>query len=77
LAVFGMIVALRKSKKCYVLTIPILYTALIYFPLNGFENRYSQPVYPLLLIFAGYGISYFKDKFSLLNLRNIYSSKGF
>ena len=72
LAVFGMIVALRKSKKYYVLTIPILYTALIYFPLNGFENRYSQPVYPFILIFVGFGISYLKDQSYIMKLRKKY-----
>lgn len=77
IAFSSMFLAIRHHHKVLLLAIPIIFTAIIYFPLNGFENRYSQPVYPLLLIFAGYGFSYLKDKFSLLNLRNKYSSKGF
>jgi 4-amino-4-deoxy-L-arabinose transferase-like glycosyltransferase len=53
LAIAGIIIALQKRNRAFILALPILYTALIYFPLSSFENRYSQPVYPFLLVFAG------------------------
>ncbi|HIG39237.1 MAG: hypothetical protein ABGY96_03475 [bacterium] len=52
LALIGMWLAFRMKLPLLVLSMPILYTASVYLPLPGFENRYSQPVYPLLLVFV-------------------------
>jgi len=64
LAIYGACQLLTKSIIFWPIFIPILYTALIYMPLNSFENRYSQPVYPLLLFFAGYALSRVASKIS-------------
>jgi len=63
-AILGACVAWHRRYNVVIISLPILYTALIYFPLNGFENRYSQPVYPFVLFFAGIFISFMADKFS-------------
>ncbi len=63
-AILGACVAWHRRYNVVIISLPILYTALIYFPLPGFENRYSQPVYPFLLVFAGIFISFMADKFS-------------
>lgn len=49
----GMVIAWKQRNRILILALPVFYTALIYFPLLSAENRYSQPVYPFLLIFAG------------------------
>ena len=53
LGIIGIIISWHQRNNALILVLPILYTALIYFPLNSFENRYSQPVYPFLIVFAG------------------------
>ena len=53
LGILGIIIACLQRNRALMLVLPILYTALIYFPLNSFEIRYSQPVYPFFLVFAG------------------------
>jgi hypothetical protein len=70
-AFLGMFLAWRLDNKIKVLAIPVLYTAIIYFPLNSFENRYSQPVYPFLLVFVGFGISILRNKYNLMRLKSI------
>lgn len=49
----GAVIATRaRSPMAWALT-PIAFTALIYLPLNSFENRYSQPMFPFVtLLFA-------------------------
>ena len=53
----GIILVSRQRSPLLFLTIPLIYTALIYLPFPSFENRYSQPVYPFILIFAGIALS--------------------
>lgn len=48
----GIVLSWRKRDKLLILVLPVAYTALVYFPFNSYENRYSQPVYPFLLVFA-------------------------
>lgn len=57
LGIYGACQLLIKGAFFWPMAIPIFYTAIIYMPLNSFENRYSQPVYPLILFFAGYALS--------------------
>jgi 4-amino-4-deoxy-L-arabinose transferase-like glycosyltransferase len=57
LAVAGIAMAWRKRDSLLILAVPIIYTLAIYFPLHNTETRYSQPVYPLLLVFVAYVIS--------------------
>jgi hypothetical protein len=52
LAACGIVLGWRRKSALRWWCVPILFTAAVYLPLNSFENRYSQPVYPLLLIFA-------------------------
>jgi hypothetical protein len=60
LGVSGIFIACYQRHRVLILGLPILYTALVYFPLNSFETRYSQPVYPFLLVFAGIAIATLK-----------------
>jgi len=69
LAILGIIIAWHKRSRALILVLPILYTALIYFPLSSFENRYSQPVYPFLLVFAGIAAATLKDTINLKRFR--------
>jgi len=57
LGLLGIIFVWRKKNPLIFLTLPIFYSALIYMPFSSFENRYSQPVYPFVLIFAAVSIS--------------------
>lgn len=49
---WGVVTSWYRRSPLRWLSVPILFTAAVYLPLNSFENRYSQPVYVLLLIFA-------------------------
>jgi len=62
-ALLGILFVWRNNIRMLVLAIPILYTAIIYFPLNGFENRYSKPVYPFIFVFVGICAITIKDKY--------------
>jgi len=70
----GIMLTLRQGKKILILALPILYTGLIYFPLNSFENRYSQPIYPFVLVFAAIAAVSLKNKFKLIKLRRTHGS---
>ena len=52
LAIFGIYLMFKKRNCLLFLTLPLLYTAVIYMPFTAYENRYSQPVYPFILLFA-------------------------
>ena len=67
LGIVGIFLALRRRHPVSILIIPILYTAIVYFPLNSFENRYSQPVYPFVIIFAVFTLISFTDKLRTTN----------
>jgi hypothetical protein len=52
-ALAGAVILLRRRWPSLLwLAAPVLYNALIYVPFHNSETRYSQPVYPLLLILA-------------------------
>jgi hypothetical protein len=48
----GVALAWHRRYAMRWLSVPLLFTVAVYLPLNSFENRYSQPVYPLLLLFT-------------------------
>ena len=58
----GIVITFSRRNPIAILVLPIVYTALIYFPLNSFEIRYSLPVYPFVLVFAGIAAAWFIDK---------------
>lgn len=66
LGIVGLVLAWRRRSKVLILALPIIYTTLVYFPLNGFENRYSQPVYPFLIVFVAYFLVWVTNRVSLL-----------
>lgn len=53
----GIFLAAKRLHPLLWLAIPLVYTTALFFPLNSFENRYSQPVYGLLAAFAAYGFT--------------------
>ena len=57
LCLVGIILIYRRRSPLLFLLIPLIYTAFIYMPLSSFENRYSQPVYPFVLLYAGIAFS--------------------
>ena len=67
LGLVGIFLALRRRHPVSKLIITKLYTAIVYFPLNSFENRYSQPVYPFIIIFAVFTLISFTDKLRTTN----------
>lgn len=48
----GAALAVRRRWALRWFVVPIAFTALVYLPLNSFENRYSMPVFPLLVALA-------------------------
>jgi hypothetical protein len=50
-ALAGVLIARRHPVVLWFVA-AVLYNALIYVPFHNTETRYSQPVYPLLLVFA-------------------------
>ena len=61
----GLALAWWRRRRILMLCLPIVYTAAVYFPLNGFENRYSQPAYPFLIACAGYFLAWLSTRRSL------------
>ncbi|MFT3714295.1 MAG: hypothetical protein QM817_42075 [Archangium sp.] len=53
LGVAGMAWCFRKRREALWCALPLAFTAAVYLPLNSFENRYSQPVFPFVVVFAG------------------------
>ena len=60
-ALAGILFSLRRREPVVWLAVPLVFSALVYFPLNGFENRYSMPVYDFLLIFSALTLSLFVE----------------
>lgn len=54
LALVGGVLAWRRRSELRWLLVPLAFTVLVYLPLNSFENRYSQPLYPMLIALAAY-----------------------
>jgi hypothetical protein len=63
LSILGIITAIKNKDEIYKLSIPILYSGLIYIPLHNVETRYTLPVLPLMIIFSIYYIINYKKKF--------------
>lgn len=61
----GIILVLRSKELPIMLCVPVLYTAMIYFPFYNGETRYSQPVIPILIIFSVYFILWSVEKIKL------------
>ena len=57
LGIIGIIICFREKKPSIVVALPLIYTAIIYLPLAGYENRYSQPVYAFILFFSAITLS--------------------
>ncbi|MGV3625171.1 MAG: hypothetical protein ACO1OB_30435 [Archangium sp.] len=53
-AFIGAVLAWRKRSPLLWAVVPLAFTALIYLPLNSFENRYSQPMFPFILLLVGF-----------------------
>jgi hypothetical protein len=51
-ALGGLIYTVRNRKPLLWFALPIAYDIAIYFPFHNIESRFSQPVYPFVLIFA-------------------------
>jgi 4-amino-4-deoxy-L-arabinose transferase-like glycosyltransferase len=56
LAAWGIVQAFRFCRRMLWFAIPIAYSAIVYFPFHT-EVRYSQPVYPFILLFAAVTLS--------------------
>jgi 4-amino-4-deoxy-L-arabinose transferase-like glycosyltransferase len=54
LGIAGMALVARARDRLLWFAVPIVYAAGIFFPLHNAEVRYSQPVYPLVILFACY-----------------------
>ncbi|MFL2705026.1 MAG: ArnT family glycosyltransferase [Gammaproteobacteria bacterium] len=61
--ILGLYLSVYRYKHLLLLATPIIYNAFIYLPFYNIETRYSQPIYPLLLIFSAFGLIYLSDLF--------------
>ena len=52
LSLLGIYLAMIFKNRILLLCIPVIYSAIIFIPLYNIETRYTQPVYPILLIFT-------------------------
>jgi len=62
-SLLGFYACLKSHRYSLFLITPIIYNALIYIPFYNIETRFSQPIYPLLLIFSGFGMIYIYQKY--------------
>ena len=62
LAILGIIKAIKTKDEISKLSIPILYSGLIYIPLHNVETRYTLPVFPLMIIFSIYYLINYKKR---------------
>jgi hypothetical protein len=62
-SLLGFYACLQSHRYSLFLITPIIYNALIYIPFYNVETRFSQPIYPLLLIFSGFGMIYIYQKY--------------
>jgi len=62
-SLLGFYACLHSQRHLLFLITPIIYNALIYIPFYNIETRFSQPIYPLLLIFSGLGMIYIYQKY--------------
>lgn len=52
LGLAGAVVVLRRRDALRLAVLPLLFTGAVYFPFHNTENRYSEPVYPLVVVLA-------------------------
>jgi hypothetical protein len=52
LGLAGAVLVLRKRHELRLLTVPVAFTGAVYFPFHNTENRYSEPVYALVIVLA-------------------------
>jgi len=62
-SLLGFYACFQNHRYSLFLITPIIYNALIYIPFYNIETRFSQPIYPLLLIFSGFGMIYIYQKY--------------
>lgn len=62
-AVVGIAILLRRERSEIWFVMPVLLTVCVYFPVHNSETRYTQPVYPLLLLFAVHGCEAIRKRF--------------
>ncbi len=55
-AAVGAVLAWRARLAVRWAVLPVAFTSLIYLPLNSFENRYSQPMFPFLTLLIGVAV---------------------
>lgn len=55
-ALVGALLALRRREPVAWMLLPIAFTSLLFLPLNSFENRYSQPMLPFVVLLAASAI---------------------
>jgi hypothetical protein len=55
-ALGGLVHAARFRKALLWFALPLAYDAAVYFPLHNVETRFTQPVYPFVLVFAAAGL---------------------
>lgn len=55
-AAMGAVLAWRRRAPVRWALVPLAFTALVYLPLNSFENRYSQPMFPFLTLLLGFAL---------------------
>jgi len=58
--IIGLYLAVKFKHKILLLSAPIVYSALIYVPFYNIETRYTQPIYPIILIYMAYALLYLK-----------------
>jgi hypothetical protein len=66
LAVLGFFVASRSKRLPFLISIPVIYNAIIYIPFHNVEARYTLPVMPILIIYACFFVLYTFEKFKLI-----------
>jgi len=70
LGIVGIAHAWFQRNNLLILMIPIGYTVLAVLPLVQ-ESRYTQPVYPFVLIFAGIALTVIRSKLNCVGLKRI------
>ena len=64
-AVIGGVFAYRARSPVRWALLPLAFTSLVYLPLNSFENRYSQPMFPFLTLLLAFGLSALRARWLL------------
>ena len=62
-SIIGFYFAIKSKNKILLLFTPVIYSALIYVPFYNIETRYTQPIYPILMIFVSFFIVTIRNKY--------------